>query len=129
MGIYDQLSQLQERPSAAVAPTPSNQAPEPNDRSTERKRRTVRAHGSVDRLIGSSEPSSILAELTGETAEPGRATERYSFEIFTDQKSRMYEVQHRYLTRTGHKLAASRIIRDALEEYLDKLDAVRKGDS
>ncbi|HUD44393.1 MAG TPA: hypothetical protein VMR41_02520 [Patescibacteria group bacterium] len=64
--------------------------------------------------------SSLMSELTEGVQENKRETERYSFEIYTDQKPRIDELQYLYKKRTGKKLSSSRIIREALEEYLTK---------
>lgn len=51
----------------------------------------------------------------------GRSTERYSFEIFTDQKESILEIKYRYEKRTGQRLSKSRIIREALDIYFDQV--------
>jgi len=61
-----------------------------------------------------------MSELTEGVQENKRETERYSFEIYTDQKPRIDELQYLYKKRTAKKLSSSRIIREALEEYLTK---------
>lgn len=102
---------------------------------TDRSKRTGVANGRQtrpagqterpDRTVGSSAPSrspSVVNELTDGVAEENRRpTERYAFEVFSDQKQAIVEIQGRYQVKTGKKLAASRIIRDALDAYLDKL--------
>lgn len=126
MGMYDDLSRLDEkpttRPKSPVKPQEASSPATP----TKAIDRTVAPNSATERSNGSPEPTSLLSELTGGLLDDSRPTERYSFEIFTDQKQRIYDVQHDYLTRTGRKLSASRIIRDALEGYLDTLDAVRQ---
>lgn len=126
MGMYDDLSKLDEKlitqPKPPVKPTKSPSPTTP----AQANDRTVAPNATTERSNGSAGLTSLLAELTGGLPDDSRPTERYSFEIFTDQKQRIYDVQHDYLTRTGRKLSASRIIRDALEGYLDTLDAVRK---
>ena len=125
MGMYDQLTQLEKEPSKNVKREARTAKPQSKKPTTEPNDRTEEPFGATVRSNRSTEPPSLLQELTEGTRPPERPTERYSFEIYTDQKARVYEIQHAYLKRTGQKLAASRIIRDALGEYLDRLDAVR----
>jgi hypothetical protein len=47
-----------------------------------------------------------------------RLTERYSFEIYTDQKEDIQRVCDRYEKSTGKKLSASRLIREVLDYFL-----------
>ena len=126
MGMYDDLSKLDAKPTPLQRPSVKAAKLSPVTSPTVANDRTVTPNDTTERSNRSPELSSLLEELTGGLPETSRPTERYSFEIFKSQKQRIYDVQHDYLTRTGHKLSASRIIRDALAEYLDKLDAVRK---
>ena len=48
-----------------------------------------------------------------------RPTERYSFEIYTDQKQKIRDLQYQYEKRMGKRLSSSRIIREAIEMYLE----------
>lgn len=64
----------------------------------------------------------VLHELREGVTEKERPTERYSFEIYTDQKQRIEDLQYRFKRRTGKKLSSSRIIREAIEEYLNKAE-------
>lgn len=79
-----------------------------SNRSDERSNRTV------------IQESSLIKELKEGVEEEKRPTERYSFEIFTDQKTKLEDLQYQYKRKTGKKLSASRILREALEEYLRK---------
>ena len=79
--------------------------------------RTVRTN---DKKESITKPTSVLMELSQGVEEDRRPTERYSFEIFSDQKERIEELQYQYKRKTGKKLSSSRILREALEEYLDK---------
>lgn len=47
-----------------------------------------------------------------------RATERYSFEIYSDQKDDIQQVCDKYEEATGKKLSASRLIREVLDTFL-----------
>ena len=64
----------------------------------------------------------MLAEIETPLDSPAkRTTSRYSFEIYDDQKQTLEEVLYLYKKKTGRKLSSSRIIRDALDEFLDIL--------
>lgn len=91
--------------------------------------RTVQPNGITDRsnrstqLAGTLDEPTISTELTEGVADSsGRATERYAFEVYTDQRRRITNVQARYQIKTGRKLSASRIIREALDIYLKQLE-------
>ncbi len=126
MGRYDALYQSSPPPPLTVPAKPArpsvsrrnpeavrpNPAPEPPP---------VRAHRSDEpnaRTDAATE--TLLDEITGGAPAQRRLTERYSFEIYTDQKPRIEEVQYRFKQRTGTKLSASRIIREAIDAYLPK---------
>src|SRR5690242_12489362 len=83
-----------------------------NDRSNER---TSKPNAQTAR-------SSVLNELEEGVQEDKRATERYSFEIYSDLIAKIEDIQYQYKKKTGKKLSASRIIREALEEYLQKAE-------
>lgn len=62
-----------------------------------------------------------MAELVaGPAFETKRLTERYSFEIYTDQIHKINKLKYLYYERFSKHLSKSRIIRDALDEMLDK---------
>lgn len=64
----------------------------------------------------------MLDELEhGVVEEVRRATERYSFEIYTDQKQQIQNAIARYQLKTGRRLSASRLIREALDALLYQL--------
>ena len=67
------------------------------------------------------ESTSLIDEMRHGVDEVGRSTERYSFEIYTDQKDKILEVAYRYQKRTGKRLPKSRIIREALDQYLNQI--------
>ncbi len=106
-----------------------NRTSEPNDvservnRSHKPKKRTEIPHGQRER-----NHRTVFDDLKGGTSEEEkRPTERYSFEIYTDQKGSIEEVQYLYKKKTGKKLSVSRIIREALEEYLSRaLEVLRQ---
>lgn len=128
MGRYDTLYQAESTP----PPTSEKQAdpvPQP-----QKKQQTVRSNRSV-RPNDRTEPqrNTLLDELTGETQIDKRHTERFSFEIYSDLKPQIEELQYRFKKRTGKKISSSRIIREAVEAYLPKamqlLEAKTKGES
>jgi hypothetical protein len=80
--------------------------------STERFNRTVKANEGE---------KSVLDEMNQGVIETNkRPTERYSFEIYTDQKQKIRDLQYQYEKRMGKRLSSSRIIREAIEVYLEK---------
>lgn len=52
---------------------------------------------------------------------PERRTKRMSFDGYIDHADTIREIQHAYYKRTGKDLPTSRIVREALEQYLPKL--------
>ena len=99
----------------------------------ERKQRTIKAiaksEDTAERSKRKDKPNAradtskrtILQELrqgVEETETPH--TERYSFEIYPNQKDRIKEFQDLYQQKTGRKLSASRILREGLDMYLEK---------
>ena len=53
-----------------------------------------------------------------------RSTERYSFEIYTDQKHTIERLRRLYEQKTGQKLSASRLIREILDSFLSEAVAL-----
>ncbi|MBA3530310.1 MAG: hypothetical protein H0T73_00115 [Ardenticatenales bacterium] len=102
--------------------TPPNRASEPNGR-TERVNRATDTIDESDRPHRPGEPNgrTALRELDeGIPDDITRKTQRYSFEIYLDQKDGIEEFQMVYRQRTGRKISASRIIREALDAYLSQ---------
>lgn len=93
----------------------SNGIAKPANHTLEPKKKTGKAIDQTKRLH-----RTVIDDLEQGTEDAKRATERYSFEIYTDQKGSIDELQYLYKKRTGKKLSASRIIREALEDYLDR---------
>lgn len=85
------------------------------NRTPERLNRTVAPNA---RTVAQEQSPSLLEEMTSVVKPERRATERYSFEIYSDQIPQIEELQFQYKKRTGQKLPASRILREALEAYL-----------
>ncbi len=94
--------------------TPNARA-EPANRTLKHKKQMGNSNDQTERLH-----RTVIDDLEQGTEDIRRATERYSFEIYTDQKGSIDELQYLYRKRTGKKLSASRIIREALEEYVDR---------
>lgn len=124
MGRYDALYQSSPPPAPTDPATPAQSVavpvkPEPVQPQPIPEASTVRedrADEPNDRTDAAS--ASLLDEITEGAPVERRRTERYSFEIYTDQKPRIEEVQYRFKQRTGKKLSSSRIIREAIEAYL-----------
>lgn len=75
----------------------------------------------INRLNPGTSEKSVMAELVaGPAFETKRLTERYSFEIYTDQIHKINKLKYLYYERFSKHLSKSRIIRDALDEMLDK---------
>jgi hypothetical protein len=102
--------------------TPNARTDRPTGTSASRKR-TVKPNAQNERIH-----RTVFDDLEEDAPEEvKRQTERYSFEIYTDQKGSIEEVQYLYKKKTGKKLSASRVIREALEEYLTRaLEALRQ---
>lgn len=99
----------------------SNGSIERNDR-TEQVNRTTEPTERTEQPMMQSERKNrtVLEDVEQGTEDTRRATERYSFEIYIDQKGSIEEVQYLYKKKTGKKLSASRIIREAIDEYIEK---------
>ena len=87
-------------------------------------RLTERVNGDTERsnrtVIENGGEKSVLEEMNQGAIEANkRPTERYSFEIYTDQKQKIRDLQYQYEKRMGKRLSSSRIIREAIEMYLD----------
>lgn len=94
-----------------IAKDGSNNVTERVNGDTERSNRTVKEIG---------KEKSVLEEMNQGALEVNkRPTERYSFEIYTDQKQKIRDLQYHYEKRMGKRLSSSRIIREAIEVYLE----------
>jgi hypothetical protein len=118
MGRYDSLYQTttpqipapQKQDREIMAPPPQPKAVQPR---TERIDRTDEPN---ERTAGTT----LLNEISEGAPDDTRPTERYSFEIYTDLKPKIEELQYWFKKRTGKKLSSSRLIREAIEAYLPK---------
>ena len=111
-------------PSSAPAPHTTAKPPsakstkETQNRTVERNDRTSEPNGSPDT------PPSTSAVLTAiDDPQPAnkRRTERYSFEIYTDQKETIDDAKYLYYKKTGRKVSSSELMRDALDLFLARL--------
>jgi hypothetical protein len=125
MGRYDALYQSIPSPALpAVGPTRGSAGDAQSVQSHEQipplpTRPPVRSHRSVERHGRTGAASETLLDEIAEGAPAHRRpTERYSFEIYTDQKPAIEELQYQFRKRTGTKLSSSRIIREAIAAYL-----------
>lgn len=124
MGRYDALYQSSPPPATTepvppARPSAERTAPEPAHPNAVAAVPPVREHR-ADEPNGRTDAASasLLDEIIGDNPAQRRLTERYSFEIYTDQKPRIEELQYRFKQRTGRKLSSSRIIREAIDAYL-----------
>lgn len=122
MGRYDALYQSSPPRAAepAIPARPATQrAAEPVQPTTLPVHPSVRTHRSDEPNARTETPTeSLIDEITEGVPDHRRPTERYSFEIYTDQKPQIEELQYRFKQRTGTKLSSSRIIREAIDAYL-----------
>jgi hypothetical protein len=124
------MNELQEGSAFFKSPVPSRTRREPPVEPTQREDTHppepthTRTDAPNERTERTSERShrTLLHELQSNEVEETRPTERYSFEIYSDQKQSIEDVQYRYKKKSGRKLSASRIIREALEDYLKKAE-------
>lgn len=85
--------------------------------SVEPNERTVKPNGSEE----TQTTPSVLDEIQSGGGEDNRIpTERYSFEIYSHQKEKIEDLQYHYKKKTGKKLSASRILREAIDAYITK---------
>jgi hypothetical protein len=66
--------------------------------------------------------NTLMEEMRTGVQSPVRSTERYAFEIYSDQKKKLNRIRYVYEEKTGKKLSASRILREAIEPYLKELE-------
>jgi hypothetical protein len=109
-------------PEKRHSPPPSKSIPAIQKPAQEHLNRTTTPNERAVQPNGDTERSSVLSELEEGVRESKRPTERYSFEIYTDMKEKIEDIQYQYKKKTGKKLSASRIIREALEVYFAKLE-------
>lgn len=93
----------------------STSATDVKKRSSKQHQETVRINRSTSRKkpkVFSSKDVQAILEINK------RATERYSFEIYSDQKEDIQQICDLYEKATGKKLSASRLIREVLDTFL-----------
>jgi hypothetical protein len=94
----------------AVKSSEAKSRPSKPSEKGERKNRSVKAR-KKPRVYSKEDIVSVLAV-------DKRETERYSFEIYSDQKQDIQRVCDLYEKATGKKLSASRLIREVLDTFL-----------
>mgnify|MGYP000889069466 CR=1 FL=1 len=109
----------------AIEPVNLYKVKEKTEKPNERTERGNDTSERLDRTVKLQ--TSVLEEIKEGIKDDKRPTERYSFEIYTDQKQEIEDLQYRYKKKTGNKLSASRIIREALEVYLKQAISTLKG--
>ena len=120
MGMFSDLKNIETKTQPARRQASLAQKPA---QPSERSHRTVTPN---ERTETTSNGSNVMTEMAEGVREEKRPTERFSFEIYTDQKPRIEELQYVYRKKTGKKLSSSRILREALEQYLDQAFAAIK---
>jgi hypothetical protein len=91
---------------------------ETQNRTVERNDRTDTPTGSPDTA---SSTSAVLTAIDDPQPTNKRRTERYSFEIYTDQKETIDDAKYLYYKKTGRKVSSSELMRDALDLFLARL--------
>src|SRR4030043_291780 len=77
-------------------------------------------NGIIEKTKKRKRKSSLIKDIMhGPFVDTKRHTQRYSFEIYTDLVPRIEELQYLFRKRTGRKLPSSRIVREAIEVYID----------
>lgn len=71
-------------------------------------------------VVNETEDDIVKALKEGRREDTER-TERYSFEIYPSQKEDIEDFLYQYKKKTGERLSASKLIREAIQQYLDKL--------
>ncbi len=117
MGMFSELKNIETKSPPLKRPASSGEKPA---RPTECVNRTVAPNDRTETT------ANVMTEMVEGVREEKRPTERFSFEIYTDQKPRIEELQYVYRKKTGKKLSSSRILREALEQYLDQAFAAIK---
>lgn len=114
----DEIKSEVNPPAETMVETTEEKPSEPADK----KKRVTKAKSETERTTRSTSRrkpkvfSSRDVQAVLETDK--RATERYSFEIYSDQKADIEQVCGLYEQATGKKLSASRLIREVLDTFL-----------
>ena len=117
MGMFTELKNIEAKTPPLKRPASTGEKPAHR---TERLDRTGAPNDRTDTT------ANVMTEMVEGVREEKRPGERFSFEIYTDQKPRLEELQYVYRKRTGKKLPSSRILREDLEQYLDQAFAAIK---
>lgn len=90
---------------------------------TERVNRTGEPNGTTERVNRTESP--IEAEIVDGVKEHEK-TVRGSFETYPSQQRRLFRVQTLYAQKMGKRLSKSKIIQEAIDEKLDRLEELLK---
>jgi len=112
-----------EEPSTNITIQSSSEQPSAEPiKSIEKEKRSTKSSKKVERINRSTsrrKPKVFSSKDVQAVLEiDKRATERYSFEIYSDQKDDIQQVCDLYEKVTGNKLSASRLIREVLDTFL-----------
>ena len=99
-------------------PPPAKSTKETQNRTVERNDRTAPPNELQARTVPAS---SVLTAIDEPEQADKRRTERYSFEIYTDQKETIDDAKYLYYKKTGRKVSSSELMRDALDLFLARL--------
>lgn len=114
----DTSSSAPATPSTSKAAAAAKSTKETQNRTVERNDRTEKPNDSPDTA---SSTSAVLTAIDDPQPANKRRTERYSFEIYTDQKETIDDAKYLYYKKTGRKVSSSELMRDALDLFLARL--------
>jgi hypothetical protein len=110
---------LDERENSPVVEGGGGGVPESVGQKVSRKRRSKNEHNNTVRENRTEKRGVYTDEdVIGLLRQERRETERYSFEIYTDQKEDVQRVCDLYREKFGGYLSASRLIREVLDSFL-----------
>lgn len=90
---------------------------ERTDKPNGRNERSESQHEGADQTV-------IDEVVEGRVEDNSRPTKRHSFEAYVDQIEAIEDMQYQFKKRTGKKLSSSRLIREALDSYLNRLKEI-----
>lgn len=102
----------------STPPPPKDQDVEIIISKSDTKKRTVER---VTRTV-TSNGEETLVDLINTPKPEKRPSTRYSFEFYIDQLVRLKNIRHAIWLKTGKTIPASKFVREALDEKLDKLE-------
>jgi hypothetical protein len=78
------------------------------------KKRTVKNRTEMEKVEGDY---TTLNKYNNGEIQTKRKTERYSFEIYSDQKEQLEDIIYNIKKKTGNRVSASALIREAIDLY------------